>query len=376
MSKITIQEISNIREIPSSTFEELGCADSFYFSKQFIEALESQNEQISNSYCLFFKNDNPIALAILQHINIDLEQATEQLSLTGRLGHWLRCILSNKKTSIIISGNVFLSGDYGVFVKDGVKARSIYELLSQKFTTSSAFKTASVYFLKDFNAQQDQAASIAEKYKFQSFAVEPNMKLDVRWESFQAYKNDLKSKYRVKVNKADSSSERLEVLDFTASEIRTHLVTLQNLYENVSQKALFNAVNLNIEMYAVLKDRFRESVLFYVYKKQNHIVGFLTAFYSNEILNAHFIGIDYEYNKTDAIYPRILNDYIRLGIKLGAKTINLGRTASEIKSTLGATPEHLRCYVRHKRTLANRFFKPALKQIKMTEYKQHTPFKK
>ncbi len=96
----------------------------------------------------------------------------------------------------------------------------------------------------------------------------------------------------------------------------------------------------------------------------------------NDVLEAHFIGLDYDFNKTDAIYQRMLNDYIRQGLSLGVKEINLGRTASEIKSTLGATPEQLRCYIKHRRTVANMLFKPFVRQIKMTEYKQHTPFKK
>ena len=56
--------------------------------------------------------------------------------------------------------------------------------------------------------------------------------------------------------------------------------------------------------------------------------------------DAHFIGIDYSKNKEFAIYPRILNDYVRLGIETKSNQINLGRTASEIKSTLGAKPKH------------------------------------
>ena len=105
------------------------------------------------------------------------------------------------------------------------------------------------------------------------------------------------------------------------------------------------------------------------------MIGFATAFKVGETLDAHFIGMDYARNKEFAIYPRILNDYIRMGIELGAKEINFGRTASEIKSTVGAIPENLTCYVRHRRSAANLIFKPLVRQIKMTEYKQHRPFK-
>ena len=92
-------------------------------------------------------------------------------------------------------------------------------------------------------------------------------------------------------------------------------------------------------------------------------------------LDAHFIGIDYSNNKKYAIYPRILNDYVRLGIETNATSINLGRTASEIKSTLGAEPETLTCYFKHRRGIPNKFIKPFIKNVKIKSHKQHHPFK-
>jgi hypothetical protein len=150
---------------------------------------------------------------------------------------------------------------------------------------------------------------------------------------------------------------------------------LQQLYRNITDKATFNAVEIEIETYAGLKERFRESVFVNTYWLGDQIIGFAAAFRVGDILDAHFIGMDYTRNKEYAVYPRILNDYIRMGIDLGVKEINFGRTASEIKSTIGAVPESLTCYVRHRRTVANLLFKPLVRQIKMTDYKQHRPFK-
>ena len=83
---------------------------------------------------------------------------------------------------------------------------------------------------------------------------------------------------------------------------------------------------------------------------------------------SHFIGIDYTRNKELSIYPRILNDYVRLGIEMKVNEVNFGRTSSEIKSTLGAIPEDLTCYLRHRRTLATLLFKPLVRKIKMKMY--------
>ena len=105
------------------------------------------------------------------------------------------------------------------------------------------------------------------------------------------------------------------------------------------------------------------------------IVGFLSALKNRNHLDAHFIGLNYSLNKTYGIYPRILNDYIRLGLEKKVKIINLGRTASEIKSTIGAKPLALSCYIKHKNKFLNVLIKPFFKKIQIKSFKQHSPFK-
>ncbi len=375
MPKIITQELFTINDIPDTTFRELGCDQTFYFSKLFLASFEEANSTIDYRYLVFMSREKPIAIAILQRVRVSLESASNNLPYYQKLAKSVQCYLSNKKTHILVCGNVFLSGEYGIWVKQGIDRRRIYDMLSRKLKTLQKTTKSSVCFLKDFNATQDTAASVVEKQHFQSFAVEPNMHVNVTWKDFEEYKSSLKSKYRIKVNKADSSSSALVQTSLTANEIRTHKEKLKSLYLDVAEKAMFNTAFIDIETYALLKERFPENVIISTYGKKGEIVGFSTAFLHDEQLSAHYVGLDYTVNKTDAIYPRMLNDYIRLGLLLGVKDINLGRTASEIKGTLGATPEHLRCYIKHRRTVANMFFKPFIRQIKMTEYKQHNPFK-
>ena len=98
--------------------------------------------------------------------------------------------------------------------------------------------------------------------------------------------------------------------------------------------------------------------------------------FNQNSLDAHFVGIDYQFNKTYAIYQRMLYDYISLAIEHKMKTINFGRTASEIKSSVGAVPQDLTIYLRHKNSIPNRILSVFLKKIQPTEFHQKKPFKK
>ena len=56
-------------------------------------------------------------------------------------------------------------------------------------------------------------------------------------------------------------------------------------------------------------------------------------------------------------------------------TINFGRTASEIKSSVGAVPEDLTIYLRHKKGITNKFLRLLLQRIQPSTFQQKFPFK-
>ena len=185
----------------------------------------------------------------------------------------------------------------------------------------------------------------------------------------------LKSKYRVKANKADSTSSTLETRLFNAQDLVTYKGELQALYQNTIANASFNAQVLNLNTYSHLGSTLKEDFIVKAYFLDDKLVGFLTALVNKNHLDAHFIGLDYALNKSHAIYTRILNDYVRLGIEKRVSSINLGRTASEIKTTIGAKPLELSCYIKHKNPFINSLITPFLRRIKIKDFKQHSPFK-
>ena len=66
---------------------------------------------------------------------------------------------------------------------------------------------------------------------------------------------------------------------------------------------------------------------------------------------------------------------MRIGIEKQVSHINFGRTASEIKTTIGSIPIDLTCYIKHKRHFMNSVVRFIVKRVKLKEFKQHHPFK-
>jgi hypothetical protein len=356
----------------------LGCEDNIYYTPEFLKAYEFANKDIGFNYIFILRDQTPIAFANTQLVSIGIETITKNTRMPSLLRQLIYGIFRHRKLYVLFCGNVFLSGEYGTFIKDNEDKSTAFNAIAKAVRLlSKNTRKLHALFIKDFENESLPITDVLHLHDYASMQVEPNMIIYLKpeWQTFNDYKSDLKSKYRIKANKADAKSKPLEVQLFSKNDIITHKNELQDLYQNTIDNADFNAQILNLETYIHLKENFKEAFLVQGYFLKNKLIGFLSAMKNGTHLDAHFIGIDYSKNKTYAIYPRILNDYVRLGISTNSSQINLGRTASEIKSTLGAQPKPLTCYCKHKRYLPNKILKPFIKNVQIKTYKQHQPYK-
>ncbi len=374
-----------VSEIPQTVWNNLEEESNSYFSKPYLIALESNN---SNSlqffYVIILKNNNAIAIATLHVLEFDFikyDFTNNTNKLIQKISYHLSCLLQRNYVKIMLLGNSFLSGEHGLFVKKNEDHKEVLICIANAIQTilnanSYLKKWVDIILLKDF-----KNTSTINQLKNNNFApvqIDANMVLEIKenWNTFEDYLSDFKSKFRIKAKKAYTQSNLLTLKSFTSEDILIHKNALTILYLNVVEKAKFNWAILNISTYATLQKEYPEKFIFNAYYLNDEIVGFSSGFIISDRLDAHYIGIDYSKNKQHAIYSRMLYDYVKIAIKNQVKQVSFGRTAGEIKSSLGATPQILTTYVRHKKSVANFIFKPFLKKIKPVNFKQHNPFKK
>ena len=369
----------SIELIDSAIFEEVNPDKSVYFSKPFLKSFELSNPQIEFKYITISNaKKNTVALALVQVINLSVEGTLKNIKVASFVRKFLSLFFCNEYIKIMFCGNIFLSGEHGISSSNSISKNEIMTQIGTALDAVAAnTKPLHAIFIKDFKGKSLKNTRQFLNFGYSEIKVEPNMiiQLQPEWKSFEDYKNILKSKYRVKANKADSTSSTLNTRLFTEHDFETYKDELQALYQNTIANASFNAQVLNLNTYIHLRATFKDNFIVKAYFLEDKLVGFLTALVNKNTLDAHFIGLDYELNKSHAIYPRILNDYVRLGIEKQVSSINLGRTASEIKTTIGANPLELSCYIKHKIPFLNSLIKPFFKRIKVKEFRQHSPFK-
>ena len=386
-NKSKVLVFNKVAEIPTMVWEELNCSHNLYFSSNYLEALEKNNSHLSFFY-LVLKNENEkaIAFANAQIINFQfksIEKDTSNfLKKITSIGRRLTVLPKKKPITIINCGNAFVSGEHGIFIKNGENKRLILKIISKGILhhteNNNRENPIDIFMVKDFIAESLPITNELMNLGYYAINIEPNMilKINPKWQNFEDYLIALKTKFRVKAKKAMTLSNDIITKEISVLNFDEHLVKMTELYKKVVTKAEFNLGEFNLQTYKSLKAKLGDSYILKTYWIGNEMIGFMSGMINKSHLDAHYVGIDYELNKQYAIYQRMLYDYIKIAIAHKIEILNFGRTASEIKSSVGAVPQDLSVYIRHKKSIRNKFLKLFLLKIQPSEFKQKFPFKK
>ncbi len=378
---------ARIKDVPEKIWNQLGCTNNLYFNPKYFSAIAAYQPNIDFWYIVLSdKTQKPIAFVAIQIVDFYLDSVQNELqgfvNSIKRIQQKLGLISSQKPFKILICGNTFVSGEHGIFIKNTQNKREVIKELTKsvaQLVNSEEYFTykISAFMMKDFIHKSLFITKELLKYNYHSFNVEPNMLLEIdeEWTSFDDYLAGMKTRFRVKAKRAMELSFSLEIIEIDETNLEIYLPAMEKLYKNVASKAGFNLGMFNLKSYKALKNNLEDKYLIKGYFLKTKLVGFSSAMINQSQLDAHFVGIDYEYNREYAVYQRMLYDYITIAIKKRLKQINFGRTASEIKSSVGAEPQNLTIYLKHKKHFPNRILSFFINRIQPTPFQQKRPFK-
>lgn len=285
------------------------------------------------------------------------------------------------KFRILSIGNSFASGENGYCMVQGLTDDEQCDWLNKVLDTVAnevAEKEGAVraFLVKDFKRDRPEL-NMMKKCGFAEFKVDPLMVMPVNpaWESFEDYLQDLTSKFRTKAKAAFKKSKDLEWREMNAEDIMQHVVRIEKLYYDVVNKSDFHLGHMNGATFADIKKELGNAFDFYGFFNEGELVGFQSGFRHGSLYDAHMIGVDYEHNREWSLYSRILYQFVELAIDAKAKRISYGRTAGEIKSTVGAFPVELSACIRHVKPIPNIFLRSFFKFVKPKNYEFRYPWK-
>jgi hypothetical protein len=307
------------------------------------------------------------------------ELQNKHISLFGR---YLNKYKDHVIMRLVTCGNNFVSGEHG-FAYNTKMSRAeaffILEKICAIVSTEEKLRgTISATLVKDFYYTELPKAKTLEENKFIGFTVEPNMLIEIPEgvNTLDDYIQRFSKKYRNRAKNVLKSKQNIEIKELSWQEIKKHETQLYKLYENVFEHAKFKLVKLAPNYFSEMKRAFADVFFVEGYFLEDKLVAFSSGYYlPDNTLEAHYIGIDYTLNKEYALYQNILCDFVSKTIQHKSKLLNLGRTAAEIKSTIGAKASELMCYVRPQNTVSKAILKPFINYLQPTQWIPRNPFK-
>ena len=359
---------------------------SIFLSKAYHHALEAAPpENMQFHYVRIEKDQQLVGMLCFQisHFNpgISLKNHMHE-SMVNNIRYRLGSFINLK---VLCLGNTLLTGDYGFCFLDGIpsKLRTILMMETIDWMLGlKEFREIKLVFVKDFyeNIFRDLPDS---KYckKYHPIDTQPSMIMDINpaWNGVDGYLQSLKSKYRVRAKKARQLSNTLERVELSLSEIESLEEFLHELYLKVVDDVGFNLFILPAGYFTELKKALGDKFHLWVYKDKGDIISFFTVFEDGHILDAHFLGYDPEVNHKHKLYLNMLIAMIDYASTHGFGQLQLSRTATEIKSSVGAQGVSMWAYMRFTNKLLNgwlpgiySFFKPEWKWVARNPFHEET----
>ncbi len=333
---------------------------SIHLSSRAIRAvLRSPNRLVCAAIWLD-EEDDVVGIAVCED-SVAMSQGVDQhLEGTGafqRVKRWLHR-KGGLQFKVRVVGTPLASGPHGHRFLPGVDAHKCLEELCQSpgMLTALNQKAPSAWLVKDQYANalwgdgQRLAGASSWNPHWTDLEFDPVMKVSlVGLTSFEQYKTALRTKARTKVKRIESLSHSLTFENFSAQDIQDNLTELYRLYQAVYDRMAFRLGSLMPEDLVLLKEELKDDFQLWVAHLDGACIGFHCGMTNGHEVEAFFVGFDGPHNKTHALYQRMLLEFIRWGIERGCTSVNLGRTALDVKSSLGAEPHRL---VLHQRMAA------------------------
>jgi hypothetical protein len=348
-------------------------------SEEYFRVLE-ESKPINMKYCFvgFFSDEELIGGALFQYLSFIEHKSFQKGEVLCSIRNFLTRQLSK---DVMILGNNMLTGQNGFYFDTSKipteKAILLLNEASQNIqailgkTSLIIYKDYQKLFLKNFEEEQ--------KFKtFYRFSVQPNMILNLKpeWNCFEDYSNDLSKKYRARLKSAKKKIDGIQKLELDIQSIKKYQNEMNILYQNVAENAPFNTFFLTKDHFESMKQNLKENFKVFGYFFNKKLIGFYTLILNNNDIDTYFLGYDKGIQKEKQIYLNMLFDMTEFGISNQFKRIVFGRTALEIKSTIGAEPVEIFGLIKHNNKAINPFMEKIFTSLNpKVEWIQRKPFK-
>ena len=381
LETITYTIYSSISQLPS--FWDEVADDNAFLQTPYLKVLEESAP--TNMQCFYigvFEKGELIGVALAQYLNLNkLESFGERDKCFKTYAR--NFVFRNFGSHALFLGNNMITGQNGYVFNKDIDSKTIGELLYKCATEITLhFKKQNIKIhivsFKDF--YQDCVAELKESVfsEMYEFNTQPNMifELDTNWKTNDDYVAAFSKKYRDQYKRAHKKFEGIETKELSLDDILSQEERIYELYYHVAKNAPFNTFFLAKNHFSSFKKHCGDRFVLVGYYLNEVLIGFHTLLLNGNTLETYFLGYDEQIQREKMLYLNMLYNMTKFGIENQFKKIIFGRTALEIKSSIGAEPVVMLGFIYHNTKLINTYFDKIFPRLEPSiSWQQRHPFK-
>lgn len=328
-------------------------------------------------YALLYRERQPVAALAMQLVQVHGARLTKaetepKKGLRALAARGVAGLGKRLGARVLVIGNLLTYGSHGIAIVPRAQSdadiwHGIGEAAYRVRRAEKHSGSADFVLVKDLTADELQQSAMLRELGYRTIETEPNMVLDVRaeWRAHDDYLAALVGKYRKNVRgRVLAPIEAAGLRVAPLADVAAAADQLHALYLAVHENAAVRPVTLAPAYWPALARAAGERVRFLGLWRGEQLLGFVVTLRDDDATAiAYHIGFDRQVAQELPLYLRLLHGSIADAIVMGCRKVSFGRTALEPKAMLGAKPQPLHVWVRHRQPVLNKLLRGLLGRV-------------
>lgn len=327
----------------------------FHLNSELLNAIRSSTGDDMKFYFILFRNDKGenIGAAYYQLVSFD-HRHYKNFFAKNSLLNWFEQKIIDNRFRLLVCGSLFSIEGAGYVFKNNFNSQLALSL-KQASTALAKNVRASALIIKDIPDNDLKSFSDLNLCPFEGDKT-MQMEISPEWKSLSDYEKNLKHKYAQRFRSIRKKLSGISIQEMNEAEIKNHEQKLFSLLNEIVEKQTIRLGRVNSNYFSELKKVYGERMKLFGFFKQNELVAFAIHRIHNKEYEIHFVGFDERENRKHNIYFNMLFHGIEQAIQNNCSSLEMGRTAVEAKSIIGAKPRMINGLYHFFNPIATRLF--------------------